>query len=76
MIYDSPHSHSGGTCTRLGTGVLGVPRESIEEVVGELEVDEFRHLEEATWDVGNLIMRGIKISQTGGRERERDTITS
>ena len=41
----------------------------VEEVIGELQVGEFRHLEQTARYIRDLIMRRIKISQTARRER-------
>ena len=60
----------GVTCAGLGAGVIRVTGEMSEDIVGEMKVCQFWHLEETTWNIGDLIMRGIKISQTVG-ERER-----
>ena len=54
----------------LSAGVIGVARETVEEVVGELHVGQLWHLEQATRDIDELIMRRIEVCQTVGRERE------
>ena len=56
------------TCAGLGTGVLWVSRQVVEEVVGELNGGQLWHLEEATGNVCDLVVGGIEICQTVGEQ--------
>ena len=63
-------------CTGAGlsAGVIRVTREMAEKVVRELNVCQLRHLEQPAGYVGDLVVRGIEICQTVGRERERERV--
>ena len=37
-----------------------------EEVVGKNEIGQLGHLEEAAWDVGDLVVGGIKVCEAEG----------
>ncbi len=49
----------------LCTGVLWVPRKVGEEVVRDLEVGELRHTKQTAGEVGDLVVRGIHLSEAG-----------
>ena len=47
----------------LGRSIFRVSWEMGEEVVGELEVGKFRQVEQATRDIGELVVGDIHISE-------------
>ena len=58
----------------LTCDVLRVARKVSQEVVGEEKVAEFWELEHATGDVGQLVVRGIKVHKTVEGERCKNNI--
>lgn len=58
---------------RTGRWALWVTWKSLELVVGETEVGQFREMKDTAWDVLKLVVGGVKFGQTG-LERLKDSM--